>query len=405
MKKGLTNAGIRGFSLAARLMLAAYLAKYFSLTEVGLYGIMYSITAAMPAIIGFGFNHSLNREIATEDKTKAAQKIKNRIAVSIALALISTPAIGLILHLNRDIDTKIILLFLAILIAEVASTDLHYSLIALGKAVEANILLFLRSSIWIYPLIGAGLISEDLRTLEFILQCWIAGHATSATFFIIKYRSKITAKVLRHPLDSQWYIQQLRKNRLIYLSELGIVGTMFADRFIITATAGLDAAGVFILFWTLANAVQLLVASSISQIALPKMMHAHKNGGIKELLPIVRRSSIQAALVGTLVAISMFTATCIALPYTNNRELQSNIDIFIVLLVFSTIKSVSDIWNLGLYSAGKDNSWALINISSAIATISLGIPASLFLGGIGMAITHTLVATASSIARWSQLKR
>lgn len=404
MKQGALNAGIRAFSLLARFALAAYLAKYYALEDVGLYGIMYSITAAAPAILGFGFNFSLNREIATIDKANAYKKVRDRLVVSSLLSLSALPLVVWAIGYSAEKSAFILIVFSAILVAEVLSLDLHVSLICLKKAVLANTLLFARTALWVYPLIALGFYNPSSRTLDFLLTFWLCGNITSLILVSAISSKKRIFGNAKGPIEWGWFREKLRSNHKIYLSDLSNVGIISADRFILANIVGLEAVGVYVFFWTIANSVQLLVNASITQISLPFKIEAFSKFGYTSLLPIVQDKSRQALLLGTALSLASFVFISLITPHFGKTEFTENNSVFIFLLIGAVIRGCSDIWNNGLYSAKLDNKWVTANITGAALTVIVGTIACWQFGMLGLAASTAFVSFCVLALRFRMLK-
>jgi len=181
MKQGIVNAGVRGFSLIARFVLAAYLVKFYELSDVGLYGLLYSVTAAAPALLGFGINFSLNREVAVLQGAAAIAKVRDRLILSFAFSVVSLPIVLAALYWSDHKAFSMLLIFPLIYLAEIVAQDLHFSLISLRKPVLANLLLFFRSAAWVYPFIAFGFFIPETRTMGALLALSPTAHREAET--------------------------------------------------------------------------------------------------------------------------------------------------------------------------------------------------------------------------------
>lgn len=399
-----TNAGVRGFSLIARFALAGFMAKYFTLEEIGLYGVLYSITSSAPAILGLGINFFLNREIVTLNISSALRRVRDRLLLSTAVALIISPVILSILFILVDDVRPLVVPFFFIFILEVVSLDLHFSLISLKYPVFANSLLFIRSALWVYPLIVLGIFDSGYKTLTWVLYSWLSAQIISFFILLTVAKNYPICRFKSIGFDIAWFKTVLKKSSLVYLSDLGIVGALYLDRYILAGFFTLKEVGVYVFFWTVSNAVQILVASSITQIALPKTIEAYKNGGYAALMPIVSNKAKQAFYLGAVLSMLSFVTIYLILPYINRESFSSNISVLGILLVAATFRGSSDICSYGLYSANLDKEWALINISSLLLSAVFGILGCWLCGINGLALSAIVVSLVTLITRYITLK-
>jgi O-antigen/teichoic acid export membrane protein len=393
------NISLRGLSLVARFALTLFMARYFTLGEIGLFGLFYSAAAAAPAFLGFGMNYFLNREIVGIPFDSALRRLRDRVAVSVAVATFVVFAFWLFEVAGAIPSITHLALLCPILILEAVALDIHYSLISLKRPLLANSLLFVRSAVWVFPYIVVAAVFPQSRNLGVLLWWWLAAIGVSFAVLAWHMRSWPWAEAGCYGFDVAWFRKTLAKSKLIYASDIGIVGTMFADRYILGSLSGLQQVGVFVFFWTIANSVQVLVGTAISQIVVPHMVEAHAAGGHAALHQILKRKTAEAAGLGIALSFMAIVAVYLVVPYLGHQEFGANINLLLILLVAAIIRSVSDVWNVALYSAGKDAAWAWINIFGLIST-SLACFVGLNLAGmLGLAVATVVVAVLQWFAR------
>src|SRR5690606_36358899 len=146
------------------------------------------------------------------------------------------------------------------LLLEAVAFDTHAALIGMGRPLAANLLLLLRSGAWVLPAAGLGLIDPGLRTLDFVLACWAIALVACLAALMLMLRAWPLGAIARAPVDFRWIGHRLRGGWLIYLNDLALVGMAYLDRYILDHRAGLEATGVFMLHWSIANALHVLVS-------------------------------------------------------------------------------------------------------------------------------------------------
>jgi O-antigen/teichoic acid export membrane protein len=380
--KSVMNLGIRGLSLSARFLLSVFMLKYFSLSDIGLFGMLVAVTSVSPAVLGFGVNYFFNRKIAVAEPTVAAQRVKERLLVSLGTgAIVSLLAIPLGLKFSEQAPLTLALLAV-VFILEMCLMDLHFSLLSMRKAILANILLFSRSALWVYPFMALAWFVPEYRNFNCILWFWLFGQVASIPFAFNGLKGHAMRGV-GAAIDGAfggrtgWV--------LIYVSDIGIAVMGFADRFILGGVLDLKALGVYVFYATMANSVYLLLTASVTQIALPDMLAEgvrNKNGGV---LPLIKRNYRKTIVYGLPMGALVYVVTLFVVDFFEKAEMRNNEALLVILLVTALVRILSDLANQGLYAAGADKHWAYINLFGAFLSICFGLPLAHLHGALGMA--------------------
>jgi O-antigen/teichoic acid export membrane protein len=386
------NLVLRLSSLSARFALTLFIAKYLTLAELGLFGLLYSATAAGPALFGFGMNFFLNRELVSRSESHRLDLLRDRLLVSATTAATASLfALG-ISFILLDEHPKYFYFFAAIFTLETVCLDFHYSLLILKKPLFANSLLFIRSSVWVLPFIVAAYMDPAFRNLDTVLAFWLSGALFSIGLTIRFTRSWKWTSYNENGFETHWFKQVLRKNTLVYASDIGIVGTMFADRFVLSSSSDLQQVGIFVFFWSLANAIQILTNSAVSQIALPYILDAYNRLGVKGVRKIMHEKSIQALSLASAMSILIFFIVYMVLPLIGRGELSENMPLFAILLGSTTIRAISDVWSAGLYGIHRDKAWAISNLAGLFLSVVSSYFGIVYFGLIGLTTSIFIVS-------------
>jgi O-antigen/teichoic acid export membrane protein len=367
------NMAVRTAGLAGRFALTLYLAKYFDLKDIGTFGLIAGAGGILPSVLGCGINYFLTREIVGAQPLRAGTMLRDRLAFTLAMSLLAVAVAGTLAAVGLVPLPPNALLVVWILIAESFAFDIHMSLISLRLPVAANSLLFVRSAGWVFPAIACGLLlGPRYRTLDFVLHCWGAGLvANFVCLFAFVVRGWPVRAIARTRVDVHWLARTVRGGSLIYLSELGNVGQIYLDRYIVEHYLGIKQVGVYTLYWTMANAVYVLVAVGVVQLLLPQLVESHRRG---------IKGEWRSAFVGGLVKIvQMAVPLCIAfgvvvlhvLPRLGMKQFGVSPLLFELLLVGVIVRLVSDGFGQGLYSRNLDGSFAAMNILGLLVTATI----------------------------------
>jgi O-antigen/teichoic acid export membrane protein len=356
----LANIAIRGFSFLARFALALYIARYLGLSDIGRFGIILGVVGFMPSLLGLGLNYFLSREIIDAPLVLAGRAIRDRLAVTLFMcsALALTWSAARLFGYFGDISA----LTLVITILEVFALDIHMSLIGLRQAILAGVLICVRTSSWVLFFIGVSYIYPQFRHLGFALSLWLAALAVNYGLTVLYFSRFPWKQILRVNVDITHVTANIRNGWMIYASDISIAGAMYADRFVINHCEGLVVTGVYIFFWSIANAAQVLISSSISQVALPRLVSAYKKQGAAAWRKALLSEAAKVVVAGVCLSLIAFFGIKFLLPFIHRDGLAGNLGLFFIMLVASTIRMVSDIINYGLYSRGQDKAFAVTNI-------------------------------------------
>lgn len=400
----LTNMGLRGVGLVGRFALSFYLVKFLSLTETGQFGLIVGVAGVLPALFGFGMNYFLSREIIGVDIEDAFARIRDKMVVMASLlgvTLLGALAVNTVQPI--DILGNLWLAGL-IIILEVIAFDLHIVLISLRKPLLANFLLIIRSAAWVFPFIGVSFFWPQYRTLDILLAFWLGSLLLSFTVLWLFTRGWPWLGTLSRKIDSQWIGHTIKAAGLVYLSDLGLVIYSYFDRFFIAGHLGLAATGVYTFYWTMANALLVLITAAVVQVSLPGLVDGFKAG--EDVWRQRFGKMLVKALAGSAaMAVVMYGALAFLLPFIGNPELAKHPLIFPLMLVAIIVKIAADMTHYGLYSRKKDRTLALINISGIFVNLALTIALVSLFGLIGVALSMLGTATYLLISRGGFLYR
>lgn len=389
----LLNIGLRGLGLVSRFALMIYIAKYLDLDSVGAFGLVYGALAILPVFLGFGLNYKLNREIVELPIEDAGRRMRDRLSVTV-VALIGFAIVAvLVMRFGLFGPIPLFPLVLCIAFLEVLAFDMHFSLISLRMPIFANLLLFIRTASWIVPYIGIGLLVHQARNFSVLLFFWMGGLILYVIALFVGLRKWPWASILREQIDTRWLATQFRGAGLIYLSDLCIVGSIFADRFIVNVHSGLEATGVFTFYWALANGVQLLVETGIIQIAFPRLIDSTRSPHQLAFVRMLADGLTKVFISGAVLAVIIYGITFLLIPYLDRPKLLNYPWLFPTVLIAAVIRLLAEMLSFGLYVRSHDSAWVITNL----LMVTLSVLFTLFglmafgLEGVGFA----MIATAS----------
>jgi O-antigen/teichoic acid export membrane protein len=190
----------------------------------------------------------------------------------------------------------------------------------------------------------------------------------SILLFFYFIREWPITEILHQRVDRIGMSQRIRNAWLIYLSDIGLVGGIYLDRYVVDFFLGLSVTGVFSFYWSLANALQNLISTAVIQVAQPKLVSMFRQGDFSAWLGQLRAEFVKAITTAVGLATVIFFGTKIAVAALSIPVLDGGDALFVMILLASIIKVISDILNIGLSSAEKDKIFALLNIVGVVVS-------------------------------------
>lgn len=409
MRTGLFNAVLRAGGLGARFLLALFMARYMSLHDVGVFALLAGAAGLLPAVAGFGLNFFLARGLVGKTHDEAIALVRGRLAISVSAGL-ALSALLLFLHATGSLDLPLSpWLIVAILLLELTGFDMQIALLARSRSGFANMLLFFRSGAWAIPFMALAWFAPPFRTMPVLASFWIGGIAVAHFLAAWRYRADY-ARILSGLMRDAKRFAALPGARAatIWLSDLGISGSVYLDRFIISSLEGVKSAGIYFFYASIVNAVYVVGLSATVQVYQPELRAAFMDGGITSLRATLRHRLGSTALVGALVLAAAGPATYLAARLTGKAEIVQAFHIVPLLLAAFGAKMLSDLLSVVLAAAERDLDYAVFNMTG-LALSLFGCLAAVPAFGIGGA---AMAALASNLAllflrysNWRRLER
>jgi O-antigen/teichoic acid export membrane protein len=238
------NAALRFSGLGMRLVLSLFMARFMSFEDIGVFALMTGLTGLLPSVAGLGLNFFLSRELVGMDHHAAIMLVRDRLRVSLIAAAFCASVVALVLHFGLADLPLPSWMAVAIITMELLGFDIQMALIARSRSTLANASLMFRTGIWIGPYVVAAFAVPSLRTMEAVGYFWLGGLVLSHFVVAIQYRADFT-QIIGLQTPSRSYLGTVGwRAAKIYASDLGLAGSAYLDRFLITGLAGIRAAGI-----------------------------------------------------------------------------------------------------------------------------------------------------------------
>lgn len=365
------NLGFRGGSLLAKFALMIYVTRFIGLEAVGILGLLQAANVIGTKIIGFGLYFVANRDMVGTRPERQAAIIRDQQIVYgvgyLAVLVLFFPAWSWTPEEYRHyFFYSAILLILGHQVLELGNI-----LIAQHRQLCANIIIAITNGLWAVVLIPLGLMFKEWRTLDAVILGWLLGTLFSFLLALIFLSILPFAAAARRKPDWAWIKRALWRGMPLYIAGLAQNGSIYIDRYVVNGLAGLELAGVFVMFWQFAYAVQVLVQTGLLTSEFPKLIADYKAGDDAGFWRRFRSMSMRMALAGGGFCLVAAIAIGPVVHFINQPLAAHYIGIFDVMLLGFWIKFQADVSQYALYARHQDKALTVAFILTLMITSSV----------------------------------
>jgi O-antigen/teichoic acid export membrane protein len=398
---GVTNAALRGGTLVGKLVLQLWMARALGAADMGVYALMAAAVAIGVFVVGLEYHYFTMRELATRAPARLAALLRDQLVVHGAAYVVFAFVLAA-LGLLGALPALPLHWFVLLLLLEHVSHEAYCSLNALSRPLAANVVLFMRTAAWAFPVIVLATVFPGQRRLDLVFLAWTVGAAASLFVAAGTFRGLGWRQAFREGPDWPEIRGGLRTAAPFIVITGSSMGQLFADRFIIQASHGTAAVGVYSFFAGLTTAITTLINAGVLTIRLPRLVRAHRAGPPGEFARELRAAWIWAAAGAFGLAALAGAAIHPVLRFVGRAEYSTAVGVFWLLLAAAVIRALADVPLCGLYAKGRDRALFVINILGMAVAVSanlllvprLGI-AGAGLSAVGGALTMFLAAAAA----------
>lgn len=375
-----------------------------SFETLGLYNIV-SVTVAWSVyVLGFEFYSYSLRHIVGEDTTLIARHVFNQLifhVVGYGLLLICSP----VLVVFNFIPVALLHYFILITIFDQLSQECFRICVALERSQFANFIHFVKSGLWVYPLLVLPLLKIPI-TIDLILGAWLAGTIGACFLGMVKLMNLKVLRFKNVSLDVPW----IKKGLVVALPFLVISVAQltmdFSDRYLIDYFLGKSDVGVYSFYYGIANVPTTLITSVLLAQYYPRIINIFKfHTAVSERKSVIRQFFFQC--LGFAFVINIVILLCIPflLDFIGKRELMDHIDLFYLMLVQVMVFSIQIVVQTILYARHEDKFLLYSAVAGAVLNIFINLYLIPSIGINGAAISTLLSMTLMLLVRLYFLRK
>ena len=368
----LTIMGLRGLALAAKFALTLFIAKFVGLDTLGIYGLVAGAAVIFPTVVGLGLIRIISRNAVTQQLDEVTGMLRLYWGVQAAIyGLIGIVglAVGVYFH-----QVALVSIVFAIVLLEHVNSDLFVLLNHLLRPFLANLLAFLRTAAWICAYMVFAFLFPSFRNLHVLLLFWIGGGVLAVAGFALATSDWPWLPVPAAAGHREWFVHHLKASRTLYVNDIVNTVAQYIDRYLVSLFMGLEFTGLYVLFWSIGNALSNLVDTGIVQVAGPKLIDAQTRRD-RSYWTMFRRLLVHAVTISVALAIIAGVLVKIAVPYLDRPLVADWMPVLWLVLLGFVLRIVYEVQGTVFYSHYKDS----FTLFSGLFVIALSIVANVIL--------------------------
>jgi O-antigen/teichoic acid export membrane protein len=353
---------MRASVMGSKFALAIFIAHYLDLSSLGLYGLASGAIAIVPVIVNTGMNHLLMRNAVTASTHELTDSMRHHWAFVLSVYAI---LLTLTVVVTSVLGTPVLwLLIVAAMLFEQVGNDVFYLFSSIQHHISANAIAFIRGTAWILCYIPLAIWDPNLRTLSYLFTFWLAGGFFSLVLFVYLSWSWPWMAAFSLPFKTSVVTGTLRKSVLFYVSDLSFIASQYSDRYLVTLFLGIKAAGIYFLFWTVANAATAFLGLILGQKQRPLLITAYKVGGLAAHNQLTWRFLQTTVLTTAALSIAVGSVFQILVPWLGPASLDGYWPAFWLIVAGIALRYLAEFLGMGLFTAHRDQILTLTNVVS-----------------------------------------
>lgn len=318
---GLVSIGLRGLSLVGKLALSLYMAKFFTLDELGRYGLAFGAVMLATALFGFRLDYPLSREVLGLSPLQSRRVGTTVLWIFLISFVLAAPVAAWFLLTFDTLPTGLPFLVLVYLVCcvEAYANFLYTTTIALKRAMLANALFFVRSGLWTVPAMTLGYFIPAMRTVNFVLGWWLAGVSVSVALNLWFVRDRLFGWFAWRNLAWDTARSYVGRALLVWVGSIALTLGAYIDRFVLARYMTLADVGIATFYLSFSTSVLTLVQSATTSVTFPRLIEHYDRGDRDQYAKELRTTGLVAAALGgavlvPLAAIMPFVARAVGKP-------------------------------------------------------------------------------------------
>lgn len=357
--------GMRGVTMVAKFVLTIFIARYCGLDILGQYGLVAATTMMAPVAAGLGILYGISRDAVTLPKPQLRDSLQDYWLLA-TLIYVPIGLVAVAFGVAND-DLLVPVMIWLLMWSEHLGGDMFTIGLSIRRPLFANLMLFVRTTAWVFLYIPAVLLAPSLTTLTALIGFWLAASLTSLLMFFVATRTwgwhlkGLDIQNIWGTLVTAW------TRRLYYVNEIANAAAQNIDRYIINLVGGHEMTGIYVFFWSIANAINQLVSTGVTALYRPLLVKAFDEADEPRYWATYRTAFIKAISLALALAVGLFAMSGLISELTGRAQLVAHKDLLAFVLLGMVVRVANDYVGYALYTRRRD----LDLFTSAVATLVL----------------------------------
>lgn len=351
----LFNAGLRLVSLGSKLLLTLYMGKFLGLTEMGTYGLVAAYVAIAIALLGMRIDYVVNREIVDIGPLPLVARLRDQIVLYclnyVVFVLLAGSAVLLWPGL---VEPRVAALAIVLAIVESLGAVTAGNFVSLKRPVTSTLLFFVRSALWVFPVMLLGWLYPVWRTADFVFAFWLSGAVLSLLVTAWLWRHLPWREAAGIPVDWSWIGRSVRLCLPIWIGAVAAAGAGNLDRFVVEVELGRDFVGIISFYGSFAVALSALIQNGVVAFSYPRLVAFYRESQPEAFRAEAMRMTVQCT--ASVVVMALFIGMLV--PYLGvwfgRPEFYDNAAVLWLILLGSCIKLSAEGLYYILYARHQD---------------------------------------------------
>lgn len=357
---------LRSLTIAAKFALTIFIARYLGLADVGVYGLITSAAVIAPVLLGFGVANHLCRDAVRFGPPSIAVRLLQYFAFLLPLYALAAVGGAVVLPSRAAPLAGLSLLMLL----EHIQTDMFALMVITGRAYVANVINFIRAAGWVLAYVPLALVDPGLRSIEAVGVFWLGG-CVAATLLTVGFTRDWRWRSALAQLPSRPFTLPHRHGSpALYLNDLANTLFLYVDRYVVGVFLSPKMLGIYVLFWSITNAISNLVTTAIVQPRrgeLVQVVHRAALSFNKEVWKLTFTTT-QITVAMSIAAIALIYA---AAPFIGRPEIYPYLPLMFLLCAGLVLRAAYEVVGIAFYAHRRDD--ITLYSGGAILVVALGL--------------------------------
>ncbi len=400
IKTPMLIAGMRFTTLGVKFLLTLFIAHQLGFEALGVYGLIAGVTIVLPMMASLGLISLIARDMVTQTLPELTGSMRHYARVMAAFygAILLPVAIGVGVytdHLWLSLGTLLLTVF------EHANNDSFTVLINRKRPLLANVLFFIRAGGWMFVYIPLAYLVPQIAGIPLLMGFWFVALVISGSGFAWATRDWpwFAHSHANWRETHAWFGRYAPRSMKFLLSDISNGSGQYADRYLITGFLGLQATGVYVLFWSISNAVYNLVNTGTLQINRPHLIEARHKGDEAGFKAVFRKMTFGSLGMAVGLGAGAGVVFPLLLPYLERPLAEEFVPVLWILMIALLIRTGFDLLGNFLYANGRDVSLVATNVAILPMTVLSNLLLMPVLGIYGAALAAVVTQAGVLLAR------